>query len=169
MYDHGPSSEDAAMPPARPVVCIGIEDDVFQKTMMMMANATAFDPIDQERSCVVGVEALDDDAFLDLAHGRRLGRDLRPAPPPHRQADILTLDHDLGPDCPSGLEIAEQLDDAGFRRAGVVCICTAGGGHLDVGQIESSRGVDFVVPKGATVSISQDVLALLVKRRAEIA
>ena len=46
------------MPPARPVVCIGIEDDAFQQTMMMMTNATAFEPIDQERSCVVGVEAL---------------------------------------------------------------------------------------------------------------
>ena len=76
------------MPAARPVVCIGIEDDVFQQTMMMMANATAFEPIDQERSCVVGVEALGDDAFMDLAHGRRLGRDLRPVPPPIRKCGM---------------------------------------------------------------------------------
>ena len=77
------------------------------------------------------------------------------------------IDAHLGPDCPRGVDIAAQLDDAGFRRAGVICICTAAC-EAERAAMSGSHcpGVDFVVAKGKTARVADDVYGLLAKRRA---
>mmetsp|Transcript_46449 Transcript_46449/g.121927 ORF Transcript_46449/g.121927 Transcript_46449/m.121927 type:complete len:341 (+) Transcript_46449:2236-3258(+) len=123
-----------------PLVCIAVDDDPF----LRVAHNMFFESVlgaNMAQSGAMGVTEAELLAFCDVAMGRKahFGHSAH-------VADLLFIDHDLGPDATMmGTELARRVDADGFP--GLICIVTAASKN-EHEQILSLPYVHLLVEKG---------------------
>ena len=134
-----------------PLICVAVDDDPF----LRMAHNMFFQSVleaDMSRSGAMGVSEPELQSFCDVIMGRKSlfghadtstnsGTSLKPV-----VADVLFIDHDLGPDATvMGTDLARWADAEGFP--GLICIVTAAT-KIEQEQISRLPYVHLVVEKG---------------------